>query len=228
MKHNPANFRVFLAPVRAMAAMLCVLCAAPSPASAQGTVWNGPLVYFSEPAGDNGSLPGDQDRITSDVWLTRDTIMGLFNAALEGSYTHYFSPTNTEWAYGTLSQYASLTYTNWEAWYARNPAYMLANPAVLHLISDNIYIGVQFTSWGERAVGGWSYERTTQSVPEASSGLLMLAGLAVFGARRRGARRSGIRQPFHPIKAGIRGGVAVLERHGCAGGGVRADGNPVR
>jgi hypothetical protein len=175
----------------ALAVLFAFLCIAATRVSAQGTVWNGPMITFTEPAGDNGTLPSDQDRITSDVWLTRNTTMGLFNVALENSYSHYLSPTNTEWAYGALANYTNLTYASWEAWNGMNPPSMLNQRAVLHLISDNIYIGIEFMSWGERGVGGFSYERTTTSVPEASMESLLLAGSAVFGIRRwRGRMKS--------------------------------------
>ena len=48
---------------------------------------------------------------------------------------------------------------------------------MLHLISDDIYLSIKFTSWGGSS-GGFSYNRSTPAVPEPSSAVLILAGLA--------------------------------------------------
>ena len=34
--------------------------------------------------------------------------------------------------------------------------------SLLHLIADDIYIEVEFTSWSQGKQGGFSYQRTTQ------------------------------------------------------------------
>lgn len=151
---------------------------------AQGivTVWDGPLTNFDHPDGVGTSV---QDRLTPAVWLTRDLSQGLINSVVEAAYTHNLSPANTEWAYGALADYASLGYASWEQWNNKKPPTMLNQPAVVHLISDNIYLSLTFTSWG--GVGGaFTYDRSTPSaVPEPSawalgglSGLLTLAVIA--------------------------------------------------
>src|SRR6266542_4124740 len=86
------------------------------PAGRAATVWNGPLNSFTKDSGANPSLPANQDRIYANTWITRGGTQGIYNAAQEIRFTHYFSPTNTEWANGTLANYASLTYTNWNRW----------------------------------------------------------------------------------------------------------------
>jgi hypothetical protein len=89
--------------------------------------------------------------------------MGIYNAALETGFTHDLSPLDTEWASGSLNNATSLSYTNWNAW-AKNdlggPANTVNVPAVMHLISENIYIAVTFTSWAVSG-GGFSYQRST-------------------------------------------------------------------
>lgn len=170
-------------PLRIIPALLLILLAgsfAGERCSGAATIWNGPLITFTEPAGGSGSNPADQDRITSDIWLTRNQIQGLFNAAQESSYTHFSSPAGTEWAYGSLANYATLQFANWETWNGHNPPSMVDQPAVLHLIPDNIYLSVEFLSWGGNA-GGFSYERSTPlAVPEPSGGGLLV--LALGGA----------------------------------------------
>lgn len=153
--------------------------------------WNGPLISFNEPAGADPTLPANQDRLTPDVWLTRASSAGLFNAAAENAYVRFTSPAETEWAYGTLDNYASLTFGTWAAMSGNNPPSMVGKPAVLHLIPDNIYLSVTFTSWGGIG-GGFSYERSTPTVPEPSTRalLLLIAGLyfwsGQFVAKLRG------------------------------------------
>ena len=168
---------------------------------AQGTtIWNGPLMIFTEAAGADGSQPADQDRITSDVWITRNITQGLINAAQETGYTHALSPVNTLWAYGSLNNYASLTYASWEGWFGGRPGggprSTLGRPAVLYLPQDNIYLSVEFLSWGGSS-GGFSYQRSTPSVPEPSAILMGIpALLAVRTIRvRRGDRSWLCRRP---------------------------------
>jgi hypothetical protein len=120
---------------------------------------------FTEPAGGMGSDPANQDRLTADVWITRNPIMGLYNAFSEGGYTHFYSPAGTEWAYGNLGNYASLTYTNWEGMFGGSagggPSSTLNRATVVHLINEDIYLGLTMTDWGMMGAGGFSYERTT-------------------------------------------------------------------
>ncbi|MDB6065782.1 MAG: hypothetical protein JWR26_1990 [Pedosphaera sp.] len=177
-------------------ATFALLAASVTPSYA-ATVWDGPILSFSELSTANGSQPADQDRITPGVWLTRGTTRGLFNASQESSYTSYSSPAGTEWAFGSLANYASLTYSDWQTWTGSNPPGSASNPpgtvgqpAVLHLTAEDIYMSITFTSWGVRS-GGFSYERSTMSVvPEPSSTLLIAMGAVVLGGvqwrRRRG------------------------------------------
>lgn len=152
---------------------------------AQGVViWNGPLLTFSNAPGSLWFLAANQDQLTANVALTRDVKKGLFNALSEASYSSAnLSPADTEWAIGTLADYQSLTYANWSACYgganvlATN---ILNHPSVLHLVTDNIYLGITFTYWGGNG-GGFAYERTTvDTVPESSSTMLAGAGLALI------------------------------------------------
>jgi hypothetical protein len=73
-------------------------------------VWDGPLTYFTNYTGSDPTQPASQDRITPSVWITRGSTRGIYNAAVENSYTHHLSPIGTEWAYGELTNYDSLIY----------------------------------------------------------------------------------------------------------------------
>jgi hypothetical protein len=127
------------------------------------TVWTGPAVTFSKAASADQTLAVNQDRLADHVWITRGSTQGLINAATETFYTHGVSPADTEWAYGDLSNYASLTYGSWEALYAHNSFAMTTTPAVLHLISEDIYLSVQFNSWGQGLFGGGAFSYTRSS-----------------------------------------------------------------
>ncbi len=158
--------------------------AAGGSAQAQGVIWTGPTITFSNAPGSDWTQPANADHLTSNVWLTRASTQGLFNY-FEGGYSHNVSPTDTEWASGSLANYTTLTYANWETWNHKNPPSMVGQGAVLHLINENIYLAIQFTFWGGNG-GGFAYDRSTpMSVPEPATTSLALAGLFMLAAFRR-------------------------------------------
>lgn len=127
------------------------------------TVWNGPVIVFTKASGADPTLAQNQDRITASTWLTRGSSRGLYNAFSEVSYTST-SPQNTEWATGSLANYATLTYKPWVQWVANDPPSSVGVDAVLHLKAENIYIGITFLSWADglsQPGGAFSYQRTT-------------------------------------------------------------------
>ncbi len=159
------------------AAVLAIaLLTACVPASADTLVWNGPMIEFTKPDHADWTLPVNQDRLTDNVWLTRAEIMPLFNIAVERSYMAG-SPADTEWAFGptqadnpgpiTASNYANLVFGSFvvslDQQIGRNA--VSYGPGVLHLISDDIYLDIRFTSWtranSEELGGGFSYIRST-------------------------------------------------------------------
>ena len=160
-----------------------------SGAVAAPIIWTGPATTCTQP-GSNPTLIANQDRLTDTVWITRASSQGLFNAALESSFGHNSSPAGTEWAYGSADNWQSLTFTNWEDWFGGagggGPGSTINRPAVLHLVSDDIYLDIMFLSIGRG--GGFSYTRSTAStVPEPSS--LVVLGAAAMGLMGRVRRR---------------------------------------
>jgi hypothetical protein len=163
-------------------------------AQAAPTIWTGPDISFTKANGANPNLAVNQDRMTSNIWLTRGSAQGLYNANSESFFSHFASPSGTAWATGSLANYASLSYTDWNSWAKgvnAGPPSTVGVNAVLHLIPENIYLSIRFTSWTSGgAGGGFSYVRSTPAiVPEPGVSLLMLAGLALFAARRRTSGR---------------------------------------
>jgi len=155
---------------------LFLMCSLAPVATQGATIWNGPRVVFTKAEGADSTQAANQDRLTSNVWLTRGTSQGLYNAAKENSFSHSFSPADTEWATGSTANYMSLNFTDWESW-ARSVGNPPATPgvsAVLHLKTDDIYLDVKFLSWSSRPAngGGFSYERSTPgaNVPVSVAG----------------------------------------------------------
>lgn len=131
------------------------------------TVWNGPLITYTQPAPDP-TQAANRDPLTSNVALTRGVSAGLFNGVTETVYAHNLSPANTEWAVGALANYATLTYASWEVTGGGNPVLNLpGQQLVLHLIADDIYLSLKFTSLGGHGAGGFSYQRSTPAAANA-------------------------------------------------------------
>ena len=176
------------------------------PASADPIVWTGPSIAFNKPDFADPTLAVNQDRITENVWLTRGDFFPLFNIAVEPGYTGG-SPTGTEWAFGPTqpgnpgpiraSNYANLAFTSFvlslDATIGLNA--VRYGPGVVHLIDNDIYLDIRFTSWTlGPGGGGFSYIRSTPPVPEPASATLVVIGAAVAAARRlRFRRRCGLR-----------------------------------
>jgi hypothetical protein len=117
-------------------------------------VWAGRTYQFDHPAFSN-----TQDVISPNVTLTRGSSRGLFNVAHESGFTDNFSPESTLWATEAQNPEANVTATNWQNltfddWQtAYGGAGFLGNNilgtnAVLYLELDDIYLDIQFTSWG--------------------------------------------------------------------------------
>lgn len=144
-------------------AFVAVLTFAPEVIAQNAVIWNGPPVTFSKAANSDWTEQENQDRITDKVWITRANTQGLFNIRTETAYAHNSSPADTEWAYGTTANLAPLTFKSWEAWHGGSgggPASTVGQDAVLHLITENIYIDIKFTSWGGSG-GHFSYVRSS-------------------------------------------------------------------
>jgi glucose/arabinose dehydrogenase len=130
---------------------LCLALSA-APLSGRGaTLWTGASMTFTQTA-PYPAPPGDRDQLTANVALTRAAPSGpgtggIFNAAAgETSFSRGTSPADTEWAIGSLTDYAILAYTDWTTCGGDNPVRNLSGQQlVVHLISDDIYLSLQFT-----------------------------------------------------------------------------------
>jgi hypothetical protein len=135
------------------------------------TIWTGPTTTFTKPDSADWTLPQNQDRLTGNVWITRQNTHGIFNIAQETGYIRDVSPVGTEWAYGTAQNWQSLSFAAWELWAASSPPTTVGKDAVLHLVTDDVYLDIKFLSWasGATAGGGFSYQRSSPE-PEKLAG----------------------------------------------------------
>ena len=140
-------------------------------------VWSGHTVYFEKASYADWTLPENQDRITPAVWISRKNTQGIFNIAQEDGYSA-ISPMDTEWATGSAAEWQNLTFSTWVIWTGGNPAGTIGLDAVVHLISDGIYIDIRFESFvGGNAGGGFSYYRGDDPIPVEPAALSMIKKL---------------------------------------------------
>ena len=126
-------------------------------------IWSGYDTEFAKPDRADWTLGQNQDRLTDAVWITRASSRGIFNIRTEDEYTKSFSPQDTRWAIGTTADLGSLVFDCWECIVGRPSLITFIGPMVVHLVSEDIYIDIQFTQWtGGGAGGGFAYVRGTK------------------------------------------------------------------
>lgn len=180
-----------------IAVLVGVALVTPSmPALADPIVWNGPSITFTKPDFADWTLPANQDRLTNNVWLTRRDTRPLFNILVEDFADTLVSPFDTEWAFGPTqpgnpgpiiaSNFGNLVFGAFvpALGHGVGSNAVRYGPGVLHLISNDIYLDIRFTSWTQEiGGGGFSYIRSTPDqtpVPEPSSAALLVAGAVAW------------------------------------------------
>jgi hypothetical protein len=128
------------------------------------TLWTGPNIRFTQSANSKSDviLPGK-------VVLTRGSNQILYNTAAGERLAGNSSPADTQWAFGTLSNFSTLKFQSLQSIRAganHNLAGRILNqPMVLHLTNEDVYLSVRFTAWGQHDAGGFAYTRSTPAVP---------------------------------------------------------------
>ncbi|MDZ4657727.1 MAG: PEP-CTERM sorting domain-containing protein [Bythopirellula sp.] len=135
-------------------------------------VYTGNAVSFSKAGFADPTLPANQDRILSNIRITRAEIQGIFNIAQEALFASGTSPLGTAWAFVNNNPAATLSANNWATltfadWVTANggmgggPLATVGQDAVLHLVDQDIYLDIRFTSWssGFGTGGGFGYDR---------------------------------------------------------------------
>ncbi|NJO89968.1 MAG: hypothetical protein HC831_14235 [Chloroflexia bacterium] len=123
-------------------------------------VWTGDKITFYKPANADTNLEKFQDRITENVWLTRENNGPLVNKA-PGAIG--CDPGNVKMAYGLVANRANLTFSDcMEKLEGSMLKELAGKDVVFYLVTDDIYLDVHFVSWSSQSSGGqFSYERST-------------------------------------------------------------------
>ena len=169
------------------AVLVAGLWAAPAHAT---RVYSGFDVEFALPGFGDLSDPGYRDPIMPGVAFTRAATMGLYNAEAEGVYSR-LAPGDTEWAYAALNpgeairadNYAALRFAPWVDAIEQNPLEVLGLPAVVRVISADVYFELMMLEWGGPDDGG-SFRYVRSAVPEPGTALLVAWGACAFAVRR--------------------------------------------
>ena len=122
-------------------------------------------VRFTKAATTDWRLEENQDRITSNVWLTRGSEGLLFNAKVESKHNGA-GPKGTKWFLGSLEDYSEeqLRSLEFASMKSASKSRMRDAPGktfIVHLVEDDMFIELLFHSWGNKSEGGgFSYSRT--------------------------------------------------------------------
>jgi hypothetical protein len=161
-------------------------CAAAVSSARAEIVWSGPNTTFTQDA----ATPEDV-LVPGAVSIVRAPASYLYNAEVDlgaGDGT----PTDTEWAFGTMADHNSLNYEPFSQIHGdavlagqHLSTYLTQGPMVLRLINEGIFISVTFNSW-EQGPGGstFTYTRSTPAVaaPPPTVNITVPTNNAVFAA----------------------------------------------
>ncbi len=133
--------------------VICLFSITPNKSFGQ-TIWDSGTVVFTKTA------VGQIDMLTANTHLTRGSDRPIYNNITESSASGCsWTPGNTQWAYGNLANWSTLTYKNLFELNSCNPPSMVNQPMVLHLLTEDIYLQITFTFWQQRG-GNFTYTRS--------------------------------------------------------------------
>ena len=136
------------------------------------TIWNCPEITFTKEDGTDHTLSQNQDFFTENVIITRTTTGGqIFNFANNDSPLDANNvPSGVEWAIGRTDDLPNLTFGGFREIIGRPRVNIVGLELVMHLIEDDIFLNITFTSWsrGNNGRGGFSYTRATPGDCEGS------------------------------------------------------------
>ena len=131
--------------------------------SLQFDIWQGPKIIFTKSAGADPNLKANQDSITPSVSITRGNSGGeIYNITEESQSTKDTSPTGTRWAIGEITDIENLNFASFRS-AVGSPRQVVGKSLVLHIIKEDVYLSVEFKSWGQGQSGSFSYERSTSN-----------------------------------------------------------------
>ncbi|MDB6038656.1 MAG: Chitinase, partial [Verrucomicrobiales bacterium] len=92
----------------------------------------------------------------------------LYNKAAGETGAGSVSPKDTMWAFGSIDNATTLSYKTMESLRNGNLAGRIVNqPMVVHLVAEDIYFSIKFTTWGKSGAGTVSYTRSTPAAAVA-------------------------------------------------------------
>tara|TARA_B100000614_G_C14513619_1_gene479580 strand:+ start:972 stop:1445 length:474 start_codon:yes stop_codon:yes gene_type:complete len=126
-------------------------------------IWSGPTISFTKASGADPTDTSNQDQITPSVAITRGNSGGqIYNAISETQSEKNSSPIGTEWAIGDTSNIESLTFAPFRS-AVGSPQSVVGKKLVLHIIEEDVYMSVEFTSWASGQAGGFAYIRSSEN-----------------------------------------------------------------
>ena len=129
----------------------------------QFDIWQGAEITFTKSAAADPTLKANQDSITPSVSITRGNSGGeIYNIIEESQSSKGSSPSGTEWAIGEVSEIENLNFASFRS-AVGSPRQVVGKSLVLHIIKEDVYLSVEFKSWGQGQNGDFSYERSTQN-----------------------------------------------------------------
>ena len=135
------------------------------------TIWNGPSYEFKK---NDFADPGDkinQDSLSPSVAITRGNNGEIYNAFSETEADKGISPLGTEWAVGEINNIENLTFTSFRTAVVK-PKFSVGQKLVCHIINEDIYLSVEFTTWTQGSSGGgFTYTRSTELSTNTNSDL---------------------------------------------------------
>tara|TARA_B100000401_G_scaffold378928_1_gene280087 strand:- start:379 stop:1074 length:696 start_codon:yes stop_codon:yes gene_type:complete len=127
------------------------------------SIWNGPIIEFEKNNNVDPTNSTNQDSITNSVAITRGNNGEIYNAFMENQAEKGISPLGTEWAVGNLSEIETLTFSSFRTAVVK-PKFSVGQKLVLHIIEEDIYLSVEFSSWTQGSSGGgFKYKRSTDA-----------------------------------------------------------------
>ena len=123
------------------------------------TLWTGHTIDFVQ-----SSTNLTDELIPGVVSLTRGYSQWLYNPDAGDQGPGLDTPTDTEWAFGTLDNYDANYYQTFYSLRNGDLSTLLpGNPMVVHLINEDIYLSLTFSTWPQH--GGYiAYTRSTPPV----------------------------------------------------------------
>jgi hypothetical protein len=145
------------------------------------------MTNFAQTAVPLGAPPVADVIIPGVVSLARNGSHWLYNTNVDTLGAAPGTPSDTEWAFGDLADYASLSYQSFDSYRDFDLSARLVtdppSPMVVHLINENIYFAITFSAWPQGG-GLIAYTRSTPAVvvppPTPSVGITNPASGAVF------------------------------------------------